>query len=113
MRRRGPKHVELTCINMTQAEMPTRYLAGSKADRRSPARKPEMMHSKPKHAGVQNRINIFNRQGHVRTWDEIEREILRVALAEHGGSVLRTAVSLGIGRNTLYRRLAYPEASQP
>jgi transcriptional regulator of acetoin/glycerol metabolism len=71
------------------------------------------MQLSPHRSGSQARINIFNRQGHVRTWDEIEREVLRIALVENGGSVLRAARSLGIGRNTLYRRLTFLNVAQP
>jgi transcriptional regulator of acetoin/glycerol metabolism len=55
---------------------------------------------------VQSRIDVLDWQGHVRSLQDIEAEVLRLALIKHKGSVTDAALRLGIGRSTLYRRLA-------
>lgn len=43
--------------------------------------------------------------GHIRPLKDIERDVLRLALAKHGGSVKRAAKALGVSRKTFYRKL--------
>ena len=50
-------------------------------------------------------ISIFKDDGHVRPLQEIEREVIKLALAKSGGSVTRAAAQLRIGRSTFYRKL--------
>ncbi|HEX9895836.1 MAG TPA: sigma-54 dependent transcriptional regulator [Gemmatimonadales bacterium] len=40
-----------------------------------------------------------------RKLDDIERDAIRAALAEHGGNVLQAAKALGVSRSALYRRI--------
>jgi transcriptional regulator of acetoin/glycerol metabolism len=40
-----------------------------------------------------------------RTLDDVEREAIRAALAEHGGNVVQAARALGVSRSALYRRI--------
>jgi DNA-binding NtrC family response regulator len=54
---------------------------------------------------VPNEVGIFNSDGHVRPLEEIERDVIRLALIESGGSVTRAACGLRIGRSTLYRKM--------
>jgi transcriptional regulator of acetoin/glycerol metabolism len=70
-----------------------------------------MMQFVSKAIGPQTRIDLLDRQGHVRKLEDIEAEVLRVALASQGGSVFRAALSLGIGRSTFYRRLPFLKVS--
>jgi transcriptional regulator of acetoin/glycerol metabolism len=55
-------------------------------------------------------VKMLGEDGRFRTLAAIERDVLRLAISEHGGSVGQAARSLGIGRSTLYRRL--PELLQ-
>lgn len=50
-------------------------------------------------------ISIFTRDGHIRPLEEIERDVIRLALAKSGGSITRAAAQLRIGRSTFYRKL--------
>jgi DNA-binding NtrC family response regulator len=43
-------------------------------------------------------------EGH-RTLDDLEKNAIRAALAEHGGNVLQAARALGLSRSALYRRI--------
>ena len=40
-----------------------------------------------------------------RKLDDVERDAIRAALAEHGGNVLKAAKALGVSRSALYRRI--------
>ena len=40
-----------------------------------------------------------------RTLDDLERDAIRAALAEHGGNVQQAARALGLSRSALYRRI--------
>jgi DNA-binding NtrC family response regulator len=51
-------------------------------------------------------INIINARGHICTMDVIEAEILRLAIAHYNGQLSEVARRLGIGRSTLYRKIA-------
>lgn len=54
------------------------------------------------HAGVA----ILDHDGDVRTLDDIEADLIHLALSIYGGCVAQAARGLGIGRSTIYRRLA-------
>ena len=56
-------------------------------------------------------IRALDADGHIRTLDEIEREVIQVALAKSGGSVTRAAAQLRIGRSTFYRKLGWINGS--
>ena len=43
--------------------------------------------------------------GQVRPLDQVEREMIERALAEHAGNLTRAAEALGLSRGALYRRL--------
>lgn len=51
-------------------------------------------------------INFIDRDGHVRKLCDIERDLICLALLRSRGSVPGAAAELGIGRSTLYRKLA-------
>jgi transcriptional regulator of acetoin/glycerol metabolism len=51
-------------------------------------------------------IAVLDREGHVRSLEAIEADVLRLALIKHKGSVTEAALRLGIGRSTFYRKLA-------
>lgn len=50
-------------------------------------------------------ITIFDDDGHVRTLDAIEADLIRLAIGHYRGRMTEVAKRLGIGRSTLYRKL--------
>lgn len=50
-------------------------------------------------------ITLFTPDGHMRTLDEIEADIIRLAIGHYRGRMTEVARRLGIGRSTLYRKL--------
>ncbi len=50
-------------------------------------------------------LAMIDVRGRIKTLKRLEEEAIRFVLGRTGGSVTRTARSLGIGRSTLYRRL--------
>lgn len=56
-------------------------------------------------AGEKSGVMILAPDGNVRTLDEIEADLIHLAVSIYGGSVSKAARRLGIGRSTLYRKL--------
>ncbi len=52
-----------------------------------------------------NRIRITDSQGHLRTLEDIEGEMIRLAIDKYAGHMSEVARRLGIGRSTLYRKV--------
>ena len=50
-------------------------------------------------------VTLFDSEGHVRPLDDIEADILRLAIGHYRGRMTEVARRLGIGRSTLYRKL--------
>ncbi|QIL02457.1 sigma-54-dependent Fis family transcriptional regulator [Sphingomonas sinipercae] len=50
-------------------------------------------------------ITLFGNDGHLRMLEEIEADIIRLAIGHYGGRMTEVARRLGIGRSTLYRKL--------
>ena len=50
-------------------------------------------------------IAAINPDGDVRTMEEVEAELIRLALRHYRGRMATVARKLGIGRSTLYRRI--------
>jgi DNA-binding NtrC family response regulator len=50
-------------------------------------------------------LNITDSSGHVRKFEEMESEIIRMSIARYDGHMSEVARRLGIGRSTLYRKL--------
>ena len=50
-------------------------------------------------------VTLFAADGHMRTLDEIEADIIRLAIGHYRGRMTEVARRLGIGRSTLYRKL--------
>jgi DNA-binding NtrC family response regulator len=76
---------------LTVADFP--YLAG----RAQPAEKAQ----KSNQAGV----DIYQPDGHMRGLDDIEADVIRLAIGHYRGRMTEVARRLGIGRSTLYRKL--------
>ncbi len=55
-------------------------------------------------AGTQG-VTLFGDDGHLRALEEIEADIIRLAIGHYRGRMTEVAKRLGIGRSTLYRRL--------
>jgi DNA-binding NtrC family response regulator len=52
-----------------------------------------------------NSLSLLDGQDHVRTLDEIERDVIRFAISHYRGQMSEVARRLQIGRSTLYRKL--------
>ncbi len=50
-------------------------------------------------------LSVTDGSGHVRKFEELESEIIRMAIARYDGHMSEVARRLGIGRSTLYRKL--------
>ncbi|HZU50383.1 MAG TPA: sigma-54 dependent transcriptional regulator [Sphingomicrobium sp.] len=55
-------------------------------------------------AGVPS-VTLYSADGHLRPLDEIEADIIRLAIGHYRGRMTEVARRLGIGRSTLYRKL--------
>ncbi len=51
-------------------------------------------------------ITLFRSDGHLRAMEEIEADVIRLAIGHYRGKMTEVARRLGIGRSTLYRKLA-------
>ena len=56
-------------------------------------------------AGSANALNTLDGAGHMRKFEDLESEIIRMAIARYEGHMSEVARRLGIGRSTLYRKL--------
>jgi len=61
----------------------------------------ELMAEMPKDAPVR----ILDARGHLRTLEEIERDLIQLAIEIYAGHMSEVARRLGIGRSTLYRKV--------
>ncbi|MEM9495851.1 MAG: sigma-54 dependent transcriptional regulator [Pseudomonadota bacterium] len=50
-------------------------------------------------------VTIFDREGHLRSLQEIECDLIRLAIDTYDGKMSEVARRLGMGRSTLYRKL--------
>jgi DNA-binding NtrC family response regulator len=50
-------------------------------------------------------LQVIADSGHIRRMEEIEADLIRMAIAHYGGQLSEVARRLGIGRSTLYRKL--------
>ena len=55
--------------------------------------------------GVAYGIPAVTEGGHIRTLEEIEADMIRLALTRYRGQMSEVARKLGIGRSTLYRKM--------
>ncbi len=51
------------------------------------------------------KVHFLDRDGHLRTLEDIERDLIRFAIQNYGGHMSEIARRLGIGRSTLYRKV--------
>jgi DNA-binding NtrC family response regulator len=50
-------------------------------------------------------VRILDARGHLRTLEEIERDLIQLAIGIYAGHMSEVARRLGIGRSTLYRKV--------
>ena len=50
-------------------------------------------------------VNVLDRDGHLRTLEQIERDLIEFAIDNYSGHMSEVARRLGIGRSTLYRKV--------
>jgi DNA-binding NtrC family response regulator len=50
-------------------------------------------------------ITLYEADGNLRTLDDIEADVIRLAIGHYRGRMTEVARRLGIGRSTLYRKL--------
>ncbi len=50
-------------------------------------------------------VDVFDRDGHLRTLESIERDLIALAIDTYDGRMSEVARRLGMGRSTLYRKL--------
>jgi len=67
----------------------------------SPDAARELMAELPKDAPVR----ILDERGHLRTLEDIERDLIQLAIEIYAGHMSEVARRLGIGRSTLYRKV--------
>jgi DNA-binding NtrC family response regulator len=54
---------------------------------------------------VDSPVRILDERGHLRTLEEIERDLIQHAIEIYSGHMSEVARRLGIGRSTLYRKV--------
>ena len=52
-------------------------------------------------------IPVVNASGDIRPLDEVEADMIRLALGRYRGHMTEVAKRLGIGRSTLYRKMQF------
>ena len=50
-------------------------------------------------------VRILDERGHLRTLEDIERDLIQLAIEIYAGHMSEVARRLGIGRSTLYRKV--------
>jgi DNA-binding NtrC family response regulator len=84
---------------LTAADFP-QIAAEASPQRPAPAHGPQMANT------LAGGITLFEANGHMRTLDAIEADVIRLAIGHYRGRMTEVARRLGIGRSTLYRKLA-------
>lgn len=62
--------------------------------------------SAPPIESSQTGVELFDAEGHLRSLEDLEADIIRFAIGHYRGRMTEVARRLGIGRSTLYRKLA-------
>ncbi len=61
--------------------------------------------SNPSTSDEDSQVKFLDREGHLRTLEEIERDLIEFAIENYSGHMSEIARRLGIGRSTLYRKV--------
>ncbi|WP_409433119.1 sigma-54-dependent transcriptional regulator [Litorimonas sp. RW-G-Af-16] len=59
----------------------------------------------PSETEVDESVSVLDRDGHLRTLEDIERDLIQFAIENYSGHMSEVARRLGIGRSTLYRKV--------
>ena len=78
-------------------------ISGHEEDERPPVA--AIFASPPSSGDANNPISVFDREGNLRTLEEIERDLIRLAIDTYEGRMSEVARRLGMGRSTLYRKI--------
>ena len=74
--------------------------SGRKSDRAS-----ELVQLSPEASMDGPQLTVMRPDGHLRSMEEIEADLIRLAIGHYRGRMTEVARRLGIGRSTLYRKL--------
>ena len=66
---------------------------------------PALMSAAPTSSEADAPVRILDAGGHLRTLEEIERDLIQLAIEIYAGHMTEVARRLGIGRSTLYRKV--------
>jgi len=61
--------------------------------------------SRKAEAELDQAVTVLDRDGHLRTLEDIERDLIEFAIQNYSGHMSEVARRLGIGRSTLYRKV--------
>ena len=75
------------------------------ADGESGAPAPARAKAPPPVAAASDGVAIFDREGNLRSLQEIEKDLIQLAIDTYEGKMSEVARRLGMGRSTLYRKL--------
>ena len=90
----------LTAEHFPHIAIQSRF-SGRKSDRAS-----EFVQMSPDAAIGGPQLTLLRPDGHLRSMEEIEADLIRLAIGHYRGRMTEVARRLGIGRSTLYRKLA-------
>jgi DNA-binding NtrC family response regulator len=65
----------------------------------------QIMAEAPGSALTESPVRVLDERGHLRTLDEIEHDLIQLAISLYAGHMSEVARRLGIGRSTLYRKV--------
>ena len=55
--------------------------------------------------GLARSVSVLDEKGHVRPLEDVERDLIQLAIEIYAGHMTEVARRLGIGRSTLYRKV--------
>ena len=88
---------------------PPRTSRTSPSSRASPAGAATICPTSPRRARMRQwpgpQLTLYRPDGHIRSIEELEADIIRLAIGHYRGRMTEVARRLGIGRSTLYRKL--------
>jgi len=89
----------LTAEHFPHIAIQSRF-TGRKSDRPS-----ELAQMSPEASLEGPQLTLLRADGHLRSMEEIEADLIRLAIGHYRGRMTEVARRLGIGRSTLYRKL--------
>ena len=89
----------LTADHFPHIAIQSRF-SGRKSDRAT-----ELVQLSPEASMDGPQLTVIRPDGHLRSMEEIEADLIRLAIGHYRGRMTEVARRLGIGRSTLYRKL--------